>query len=281
MLFCIKGVDLPVIPRIEDIEWKSKSEKHETISKIRYRYSIYEVCEAWGISMGTYYNLLRRWGIDLSDVRRRRRKLQKGSKIPDDLPRDNVALSRLSVLLQEELDGESLLHFLQAISDRITTASGPFNVKMIIELPHHEGVRGDAGLLPLEIFKGLAMEEKIRHLAKWVKNGHHKDALLRSWGIDVVRFYEMLGEMKIPMVRVLEEKQQLLLEAAKLPSQRLIEGNGVNTPGMAKVRLYEFSGGCTRTLLERDLAFLSRIIKQCTYFKYRVEIRVEEVEGGH
>lgn len=271
---------MAVIPGIKELEGKSKIEQHETISIIRSQYSIHEVCEAWGISLGTYYNLLHRWGIDLSDVRRRKRKLQKGNQIGDGQIGNNASLSRFFVYLQEELNGEALIHFLQVICDRITMVSGPLKVLLIIELPQWDGDSNDSGLLPLEIFKGLSMDEKVRFLARWVKNDHHKDVLLRSWGIDVVRFFELLGEMKVPMIRVLEEKQQLLLESTQVPLERSGNGMGNHSSIEVKGRLYEFSGGCTRFLLERDLAFLSQFIKQCTYVKYSVVIRIEEIDGG-
>ncbi|MCY9665732.1 hypothetical protein M5X11_12280 [Paenibacillus alginolyticus] len=171
------------------------------------------------------------------------------------------------------------IHFLDTIRDRIASSSGPFNVNVIIELLQQEGDSGDVGLLPLVIFKGLPMDEKVRLLARWVKNDQHRDALLRFWGIDIFGFFGLLGEMKVPMVRVLEEKHQLLLEATKLQSKEQVRGYD-SKQCTAQSRLYELSGGCTRASLERDLLYLTRLIMSCTLLKYRVEIRIEELEGG-
>lgn len=126
-----------MIRQIKEIDEKSLTQKQESISLIRSQHSISEICEAWGISMGTYYNLLRRWGIDLTEVRRQKRKFQKGAPTETNNIQKDIPLYRIS-FFHEKIDGVTLLDFLQVMRERVALASGPFNAKMSIDLPERE-----------------------------------------------------------------------------------------------------------------------------------------------
>lgn len=270
-----------MIRQIKEIDEKSLTQKQESISLIRSQHSISEICEAWGISMGTYYNLLRRWGIDLTEVRRQKRKFQKGAPTETNNIQKDIPLYRIS-FFHEKIDGVTLLDFLQVMRERVALASGPFNAKMSIDLPEREDPEiSEVSFVPFEIFKNLSMEIKINLLAVWLMNDRQKGALLKYWGIDVVRLYELLGELKVPMVKVLEEKQRMYGENGRMLSEPPNRNVLHTIPGFEKGELYELSGGFTRDLLVRDLDFVFSLIRQRAHLHFYVKIRIDEIERGH
>lgn len=125
------------------------------------------------------------------------------------------------------------------------------------------------------------MEIKINLLAVWLMNDRQKGALLKYWGIDVVRLYELLGELKVPMVKVLEEKQRMYGENGRMLSEPPNRNVLHTIPGFEKGELYELSGGFTRDLLVRDLDFVFSLIRQRAHLHFYVKIRIDEIERGH